>query len=440
MDDAPQTGEFMLGESFAAILTETTQSLVCVFDRDGRILLFNDACERATGFRREEVLGRDARDFVIPREERDAFSEFLTYVWNTGVPAPQVGHWQAKDGARRLIAWSNKPMAGPGGESVALVTTGIDLTDRGPQREADDRALEGDPGRSSPRSASSPPSSARPARGHPRRGRGEPRASSRRCRRSARACSGQRVGDHALQRRRTATIVGQTDNIDVSLVGRRWPPTSARRRRVRIRARRGSTPGQPARRAGRAIFRVGYRSSAAAPTWSRASCGARSRRAGSRPAETENRLAAFCELVAAVSAPGARRSRRPRAPGPPATSSGAGSSATSTTARSGTWCPSPYAARRARVRRSRGPREAARRAAQGRRRPGRCRIARGLRPAILGEHGLARALEALVERLPVEVRSAAGGAAAEPRRGDGVPHRVEALTNVVKHAQAAARR
>jgi PAS domain S-box-containing protein len=77
MDDAPQTGEFVLGESFAAILTETTQSLVCVLDQDGRIMLFNDACERATGFRREQVIGRDARDFVIPREERDAFGEFL---------------------------------------------------------------------------------------------------------------------------------------------------------------------------------------------------------------------------------------------------------------------------------------------------------------------------------------------------------------------------
>ena len=80
MDDAPQTEEFIVGEDFARILTEATQSLVCVLDRDGRILLFNEACERATGFRREDLLGRDARDFVSPREEREAFGEFLAYV------------------------------------------------------------------------------------------------------------------------------------------------------------------------------------------------------------------------------------------------------------------------------------------------------------------------------------------------------------------------
>ena len=36
-------------------------------------------------------------------------------------------------------------MAGPGGAPVSLITTGIDLTDRAPHREDDERALEGDP-------------------------------------------------------------------------------------------------------------------------------------------------------------------------------------------------------------------------------------------------------------------------------------------------------
>ncbi len=61
-----QTPEFILGDEFAKVLTETTMSLVCVLDRDGRIRLFNDACERVTGFSRDEVIGGDARDFVIP--------------------------------------------------------------------------------------------------------------------------------------------------------------------------------------------------------------------------------------------------------------------------------------------------------------------------------------------------------------------------------------
>lgn len=137
MDDTPKPEELQLGDSFARILTETTQALVCVLDRGGRILLFNEACERATGYTRDEVLGRDARDFVIPSEEREAFSEFLDFVWRTGTSSPQVGHWKTKDGGRRLIAWSNRPM-----DETGLITTGIDITDRESNR---DGALEGDP-------------------------------------------------------------------------------------------------------------------------------------------------------------------------------------------------------------------------------------------------------------------------------------------------------
>ena len=136
--------EFVFGESFARTLTETTESLVCVYDESGRILLFNEACERATGFRREEVIGRDARDFVIPAEEREAFAEFLAYVVKTRSSMPQVGHWQTKDGARRLIAWSNRPMPAGDDERSVLVTTGIDLTDRSPQRSEEECAFAGD--------------------------------------------------------------------------------------------------------------------------------------------------------------------------------------------------------------------------------------------------------------------------------------------------------
>src|SRR5438309_2095869 len=103
-----QTPEFIPGDEFAKVLTETTMSLVCVLDRDGRIRLFNDACERVTGFTRDEVMGSDARDFVIPPEEAEAFSEVLGYVWSTGLSSPQVGHWLTKDGQRKLIAWSNR--------------------------------------------------------------------------------------------------------------------------------------------------------------------------------------------------------------------------------------------------------------------------------------------------------------------------------------------
>lgn len=122
------SSEFAVGDEFARVLTETTQALVCVLDCDGRILLFNDSCVRSTGYSREEVLGRDAREVVIPPEEAEAFGDVLAYIWRTGLSSPQVGNWLTKDGGRRLIAWSNKLMPGADEGASYLVTTGIDLT------------------------------------------------------------------------------------------------------------------------------------------------------------------------------------------------------------------------------------------------------------------------------------------------------------------------
>src|SRR2546421_6770230 len=70
------SADFVLGDDFARVLTETTQALVCVLAADGRILFFNDACERTTGYTRDEVVGRDAREVVIPPEEAEAFADW----------------------------------------------------------------------------------------------------------------------------------------------------------------------------------------------------------------------------------------------------------------------------------------------------------------------------------------------------------------------------
>ena len=52
---------------------------------------FNTACERVTGWRSDEVLGRDARETVIPPEDAEAFGEMIRGMVATGAPNPQQG-------------------------------------------------------------------------------------------------------------------------------------------------------------------------------------------------------------------------------------------------------------------------------------------------------------------------------------------------------------
>jgi PAS domain S-box-containing protein len=296
---------FEVSESFARILTETTQSLVCVLDSRGRILLFNEACERATGFTRDEVLGRDAREFVIPPEEREAFAEVLAYVFKTGASSPQVGHWMTKDGGRRLIAWSNRPMAGPQGRPATLVTTGIDLTDRSPVRDTDEWALADDPEaklaevsrlateqRALRRVATLVASEAQPERVFA--------SVSEEC---ARVLEVNASAVFRYDPDGAATVMGRhnRDNIDVFPIGERVvdPHSSVGRVRKSEEPVRIDDWGGLTGPTAEAMFKTGYRSTAAAPIvvagtlWGAVAIASEN----PLPPETEQRLAAFCELI-----------------------------------------------------------------------------------------------------------------------------------------------
>jgi PAS domain S-box-containing protein len=120
----------MSASEYVDALAQTGVTMGCVLDRHGRILIFDEGCERATGFTAAEVVGRDAREMVIPPEEAEAFGAFLAEVWETRQSSPQVGHWLTRAGERRLIAWSNRPVLDSDGEVLNLFTAGIDLTER----------------------------------------------------------------------------------------------------------------------------------------------------------------------------------------------------------------------------------------------------------------------------------------------------------------------
>ena len=443
MDDTPQPEELQLGDSFAQILTETTQSLVCVLDREGRIRLFNEACERATGYTRAEVLGRPAQDCVIPSEEREAFSEFLAFVWRTGTSSPQVGHWRTKDGGRRLIAWSNRLMGDTG-----LVTTGIDLTDRESNR---DSALEGDPEaklievsrvanehKALRRVATLVASEASPERIF-----GAVSAEVARVLQVNATAVVRYVGDG------TAEMVGRhnRDSADVMALGTRLPldddSALAQVARTAAPARIDDWAGGSAAER----FRYGYRSTAAAPIvvtgalWGAVAIASEQ----PLPPDTENRLGEFAELVSlAVASAQARtdliasRARLVKAGDDQRRRlernlhDGAQSRLVSVALQ----------LRVARASLQRRPEavpellaDAARELDAGL--ADLREIARGLHPAVLVEHGLAFALKALAERVAVPVTlEVPDERLPEVLEATAYYIASEALTNVAKHAEA----
>jgi len=119
----------------AQIVIETVGALVLVLNREGRIERWNAACEAATGYDRDEVLGRPFWFFVPPADRPGAEAEFSRLVARD-FPNRYENQWVAKDGSLRRIAWSNTALLDESGAVRIVIATGIDITDRTRAEEA----------------------------------------------------------------------------------------------------------------------------------------------------------------------------------------------------------------------------------------------------------------------------------------------------------------
>jgi PAS domain S-box-containing protein len=115
--------------AFVSALLNTAGALVVVLDREGRIVRFNPACERATGYRFDEVRGKLFWELFIAPEELAAVREVFEELKAGRFPNQHENDWITRDGDRRLIAWSNAALLSAAGEVEYVIATGIDITE-----------------------------------------------------------------------------------------------------------------------------------------------------------------------------------------------------------------------------------------------------------------------------------------------------------------------
>lgn len=99
-----------------------TTDLLCIADSEGRLLDLNATWERALGYRRQDLLGRKATDFVHPddlasTEERVARLSHLE-------PDPFINRFRHADGSYRWLEWHSSR------EGDFLYCTACDITER----------------------------------------------------------------------------------------------------------------------------------------------------------------------------------------------------------------------------------------------------------------------------------------------------------------------
>ncbi len=113
----------------SAIL-HTVGALVVVLDPQGRIVRFNRACEQVSGYTFAEVKGKYLWDLCVLAEEAQRFKILVEQLRMEYRTKDYETSWVARDGARRLIAWSSTLLPGENGGHAYMIATGIDITER----------------------------------------------------------------------------------------------------------------------------------------------------------------------------------------------------------------------------------------------------------------------------------------------------------------------
>ena len=120
---------------FVSAIVNHSAALVMILDPTGRIIRFNESCERASGLSRREA--QDKRVWDVLSSPQDRNRERITFerlIAERGTHHHE-GHWTTKDGSGREIAWSNSVLLNDDGEVEHVVCAGLDITDRNQAEE-----------------------------------------------------------------------------------------------------------------------------------------------------------------------------------------------------------------------------------------------------------------------------------------------------------------
>jgi PAS domain S-box-containing protein len=114
----------------ASAILHTVGALVVVLDPQGRIVRFNRACEQVSGYTFAEVEKKYFSDLCVAPEEAERFKVVVEQLRAEHSPKDYETPWVARDGSRRLIAWSSTILPGGDGSPAYIIATGIDITER----------------------------------------------------------------------------------------------------------------------------------------------------------------------------------------------------------------------------------------------------------------------------------------------------------------------
>lgn len=122
--------ELLRARDFTEHLLETANVIFLQLDLDGTVLKINHAAEEITGYRKDEIEGKNWFDILVPRERYPyVWKAFLRVKESGEIPGVFENPIRTKNGEERDILWRNDVVR-EGGKIRCTISFGVDITDR----------------------------------------------------------------------------------------------------------------------------------------------------------------------------------------------------------------------------------------------------------------------------------------------------------------------
>ena len=122
--------------NFVWTVLDQAGALVVILDAEQRIIRFNQACEKLTGYSLDEVRHKHLWEIFAAPDNREAFKVIFERVVASNLPLHYESEWLTREGSLCAIDWSSTPLRDHQGKVEYIVNTGHDITERKQIEEA----------------------------------------------------------------------------------------------------------------------------------------------------------------------------------------------------------------------------------------------------------------------------------------------------------------
>jgi two-component system, cell cycle sensor histidine kinase and response regulator CckA len=99
-------------------------------DLEGRLVEWNTAAERIFGFPRQEVIGKNIRDLIIPEFSREEFENIWQSLLKGSTDSGRIAENKTQGGRIILCEWSNAPIRDTQGKITGISSLCEDITEK----------------------------------------------------------------------------------------------------------------------------------------------------------------------------------------------------------------------------------------------------------------------------------------------------------------------